>query len=98
MAVVREPVFEDATRVDWVDRDENGPVAIGTTWKAGSRRANRVALDDKLEEGIAVFQQNVTNWPSMTAAQKDVANRMAQRAILNLLRHARGTDSAGNGA
>jgi len=45
----------------------------------------RATLQQKMIDGRAFFAANYANWPTMTAAQKDNANRMAQRAIANLM-------------
>lgn len=49
-----------------------------------TRGRNRDAIQAKLGVIRDVLRTNYTNWPSMTAAQKDAANRNAQRAIANL--------------
>lgn len=49
------------------------------------RERNRDQLKAKLGAVRDALRQNYANWPSMTAAQKDAANRNAQRAIANLV-------------
>jgi hypothetical protein len=93
--VVRTITLDTADRTVWREDDDLGYLNSGVDWKPGSLPANRVLRAEKLEQGIAAAQSNVTNWPTMTAAQKDAANRFAQRAILNLLREVRDTNSAG---
>lgn len=46
-------------------------------------------LHDKMEQAQQYFQDNYANWASMTAQQKDGANRQAQRALANLIRYVR---------
>lgn len=46
---------------------------------------NRKASRDLLRQARQAFRDNYTNWASMTAAQKDAANRNAQRAIAGLI-------------
>lgn len=46
-------------------------------------------LYDKMEQAQQYFQDNYVNWASMTAQQKDVANRQAQRGLANLIRYVR---------
>ena len=50
---------------------------------------NHAALYEKLRTAQGYFADNYANWPTMTAQQKDAANRQAQRAITNLIRHVR---------
>lgn len=49
------------------------------------RERNRDQLKVKLGAVRDAMRQNYTNWPSMTSAQKDAANRNAQRALANLV-------------
>lgn len=51
---------------------------------------NHKKLYDKMTQALTYFQDNYTNWPSMTNAQKDAANRQAQRGLANLIRNVRG--------
>lgn len=51
---------------------------------------NHHALWQKLAQAQSYFAENYANWATMTAAQKDAANRNAQRALANLIRHVRG--------
>jgi len=46
-------------------------------------------LYDKMEQAQQYFQDNYTNWASLTAQQKDAANRQAQRGLANLIRYVR---------
>jgi hypothetical protein len=50
---------------------------------------NHAKLVGKMEQAQDYFQDNFANWPTMTAQQKDTANRQAQRALANLIRHVR---------
>jgi len=50
---------------------------------------NHAKLNEKLLQGQQYFADNFANWGSMTAQQKDAANRQAQRALANLCRYAR---------
>jgi hypothetical protein len=43
----------------------------------------------KMEQAQTYFAENYANWPTMTAQQKDAANRQAQRGLANLIRHVR---------
>lgn len=54
-----------------------------------AQATNHKKLWDKLTQMQQLFSDNYTNWPSMTAQQKDVANRNAQRGLANLVRHVR---------
>jgi hypothetical protein len=65
--------------------DATGTVRYRRVWKAGTASANREELRAKLVQARALFRGNYTNWGSMTAAQKDAANRQAQRALANLI-------------
>jgi hypothetical protein len=50
---------------------------------------NFKTLHDKMQQAQTFFQDNYVNWGSMTAQQKDGANRQAQRALANLIRYVR---------
>src|SRR3954449_9592838 len=54
-----------------------------------ARAINHNKLADKLTQAQTYFADNYANWPTMTAQQKDAANRQAQRALSNLCRYAR---------
>lgn len=56
---------------------------------------NHKALYDKLTQAMNTFADNYANWGSMTAQQKDTANRQAQRVLANLVRMQRGDLSSG---
>ena len=53
------------------------------------RARNHHALWTKLGQAQDYFADNYANWATMTAGQKDAANRNAQRALANLIRHVR---------
>lgn len=83
-----------------VNRSEDGLVAASIQGHGISRApapganeeaivtelANHAALQDKLIQARDYFSGNYANWPTMTAAQKDAANRQAQRALANIAR------------
>ena len=46
---------------------------------------NRDSQRQKLETARQTFRDNYANWATLNNAQKDVANRNAQRALGNLL-------------
>lgn len=50
---------------------------------------NHAKIMDKMTQAQQYFQDNYANWATMTAVQKDAANRQAQRALTNLIRHVR---------
>ena len=50
---------------------------------------NHHAIWTKMEQAQQFFSDNYKNWGSMTAQQKDAANRQAQRGLANLIRHVR---------
>lgn len=80
-------MIDDDERTMLYDVDETGaPVNHRTIWKPGSTGDYQAQIRDKLTQARAVFESNVRNWPTMTAQQKDTANRQAQRAVANLLR------------
>ena len=54
-----------------------------------TKARNHAAIYDKLEQAQQYFSDNYANWATMTAQQKDAANRQAQRALANLCRHVR---------
>lgn len=56
---------------------------------------NHKTLYDKMTQAMTALADNFNNWPSMTAQQKDSANRQAQRALANLIRQARGDLTSG---
>lgn len=81
-------LVDDAEQTILYDVDDvEGPVNQRRTWKAGSSGDNRKNLEDKLNQAINVFSTNYQNWATMSNAQKDAANRQAQRALANLCRH-----------
>lgn len=57
--------------------------------------ANHKTLLDKMETAQGYFADNYANWPTMNNAQKDNANRQAQRALTNLIRYVRDDLSSG---
>lgn len=58
---------------------------------------NAASLHDKLTQMVTYFSGNFANWATMTAQQKDAANRQAQRGLANLARYAlRDISSAGD--
>lgn len=58
---------------------------------------NHIALMTKLRNVQQLFADNYANWPTMTAQQKDNANRNAQRAMSNVIRNiARDLSSGGD--
>lgn len=56
---------------------------------------NHKALYDKMTQALTFFADNYANWGTMTAQQKDAANRQAQRALANLVRMTRGDLTSG---
>lgn len=65
--------------------DTDNPSDITREYKAGTPGANRAAQLDQLTDARATFRSNFTQWATMNAAQKDAANRQAQRAIAVLI-------------
>lgn len=51
---------------------------------------NHKKIYDKMTQALTYFQDNYVNWATMTAQQKDAANRQAQRGLANLIRNVRG--------
>lgn len=56
---------------------------------------NHKTLHDKMAQAMTTFADNYANWATMTAQQKDAANRNAQRALANLIRQVHGDMSSG---
>lgn len=50
---------------------------------------NHAKLFGKMTQAQAYFEENYSNWSSMTAQQKDAANRQAQRALSHVIRSIR---------
>ena len=48
---------------------------------------NHHAIWTKMTAAKQFFSDNYRDWSTMTAGQKDAANRQAQRALANLIRH-----------
>lgn len=69
-----------------VDQSEDDLVKLATNFKA---------LYDKLTQAGTALADNFANWGSMTAQQKDAANRQAQRVLANLVRMQRNDLSSG---
>jgi hypothetical protein len=89
MTLVRTDVVmvDDDERTILYDVDDKlGPVNQRTTWKPGSSGDNQAQVRTKLEQSVDFFGGNYRNWGTMTAAQKDAANRQAQRALANVSR------------
>jgi hypothetical protein len=97
MAITRTIVYDGPDRTDWVETDPSiGYEGFGTDWKSGSPQDNHNRQRDKLEQALEFFETNYQNWSSMTAVQKDAANRNAQRAVAGLIRQILGrADTAG---
>lgn len=93
--MAREVLFDGPDRTEWIDTEAE---TSGIDWKPGSHYANSQVLQTKLEAAIPLFAANVANWPTMTLLERNAAGLQAQRAILNILRHIRGSNSAGEGA
>lgn len=51
------------------------------------KHQNRTALHAKLIQARDYFGGNFQNWGSLTPAQKEQANRQAQRALANIARY-----------
>jgi hypothetical protein len=88
MIVKRDQVqLDDDQRTMLYDVDDQGmPVNHRTVWKPGSTGDNQAQLRIKLEQAVGFFSGNYQNWGSLTALQKDAANRQAQRAVANMAR------------
>lgn len=56
---------------------------------------NHKTLNDKMTQALTFFGDNYRNWATLTAVQKDAANRQAQRALANLIRLQRNDLSSG---
>lgn len=69
-----------------IDQDEEDLVKLATNFKT---------LYDKLTQAGTALADNFANWGSMTAQQKDAANRQAQRVLSNLVRMQRGDLTSG---
>lgn len=81
-------LVDDAEQTVLYDVDDVlGPVNQRRTWKPGSSGDNRNAIEDKLRQAVSYFTGNYQNWATMTNAQKDAANRQAQRMLANLCRY-----------
>ena len=68
------------------DQDEEEILAEAKNFKT---------LYDKMTQALTYFSDNYANWGTMTAQQKDTANRQAQRALANLIRLQRGDLTSG---
>lgn len=56
---------------------------------------NFKTLYDKMTQAATTLADNFANWGTMTAQQKDGANRQAQRVLANLLRMQRNDMTTG---
>jgi hypothetical protein len=70
--------FVDGLDNYWVLTDENYDDVLA---KAKHRSDTRTLMRTARQ----TFRDNYQNWPTMTAAQKDQANRQAQRALAALI-------------
>lgn len=77
-----------------VDADGN-PVPPADEEEIVTEATNYKALYDKMTQAMSYFGDNYANWGTMTAQQKDGANRQAQRALANLIRYVRGDLTSG---
>jgi hypothetical protein len=59
------------------------------------RARNQKNLYDNLTQAMNNLADNFSNWGTMTAQQKDAANRQAQRVLANLVRIQRGDLTSG---
>lgn len=50
-----------------------------------ARVQKKVGLNGKLDQARDYFRTQHTNWPTMTAQQKDAANRNMMRAMANVI-------------
>jgi hypothetical protein len=86
MAITSTVIEDTPTYTGYEDYDdETERVRYRRAWKAGTASVNRHELRTKLGQARALFRTNYANWASMTVAQKDAANRQAQRALANLI-------------
>lgn len=85
MATIKDQtqILDDGTLT--YDVVDGRPTNHRYAWNLGSPMANREGIKTKLTTARSVFHDNYTAWGTMTAAQKDNANRQAQRAISNLI-------------
>jgi hypothetical protein len=86
--IEREP-DSDTTYIRGHDRIFSSHDGITDEEALVQRATNHARLTEKMQQAQAYFAQNFADWPNMTAAQKDGANRQAQRALANLIRHVR---------
>ena len=76
--------------------DGQGNLIASSTVEVPAETVNEPTVRQKLRAAVAVLEANHANWPMMTSAQKDTANRQAQRALALLCRLvARSLDSEG---
>jgi hypothetical protein len=61
-----------------------------------ARVTKKLAINDKLDQARAYFRTQYTNWPTMTAAQKDAAMRNSMRALANLIGWVQDSDDGGD--
>jgi hypothetical protein len=98
MAPTRTQIGEDDNYTYFREVDPVAGYVIPTIpiAKPGSPPANQDSLNAKLDQAIQVFEDNYSNWPTLTNAQKDTANRQAQRALGGICRLLRNRlDTAG---
>ena len=84
-----------ATIVNGHDRAWNVFPDLGNEEEIVQEAKNHAVLYEKLEQAQQYFSDNYKNWPTMTAQQKDAANRQAQRGLANLIRNVRNDLSSG---
>lgn len=89
MTIVRSGVvgYEDAEKTVLYDVDDvYGIVDTRTVWKPDSPGDYQSQMQSKLQQAVTYFGGNYSNWDALTAAQKDAANKQAQRALANIAR------------
>jgi hypothetical protein len=61
-----------------------------------ARVTKKLAIHDKLDQARAYFRTQYTNWPTMTAGQKDAATRNLMRAMANVIGWIEDADDGGD--
>lgn len=68
---------------DW--DDETKTASYRREFKAGSKEANRAALEAKLRAQRDAFAANFANWSSLSPTNQQLANKQLHKAMANLI-------------
>lgn len=87
MAWTREIILDTLEFTDWKETDAVGSVRFGRDYKPGTPQDNSKTIEQQALSILPTLESNYTNWATLTVAQKDTANRLAQRVSAKIIRY-----------